>query len=89
MIVYPSYGIGSHDSATMLVSYSWSQDAQRLGALIQGHNTLAEKRLIDLVVQDLAIVHDIDYLALRALVLDHRAWNWSDSEFAVGEWQPP
>jgi len=84
MIVYPSYGIDSSDSATMLVSYSWSQDSLRLGSLIQGHDTPAEKRLVDLVIRDLAKVHDVEYTYLRGLVKDHHAWNWYDSEFAVG-----
>ncbi|KAI0085414.1 amine oxidase [Irpex rosettiformis] len=83
MIVYPSYGIGSQD-ATMIVSYSWSQDALRLGTLVKGQGSLAEQRLIDLILQDLAEIHDIPFDDLKSWQVDYHAYNWYDNEFTVG-----
>jgi hypothetical protein len=84
MIVYPSYGIGGSD-ATMLVSYSWSQDALRLGTFVRGGDSLAESRMIDLILGDLSKVHDIPLETLKAWKVDHHAYNWYDNEYTVGE----
>jgi len=37
--IYPSYGMNKNEGATIIVSYTWSQDAARMGSLVQGHNT--------------------------------------------------
>jgi len=38
-VIYPSYGMNKNEGATIIVSYTWSQDAARMGSLVQGHNT--------------------------------------------------
>ncbi len=69
----------------MLVSYSWSQDALRLGTFVKGKGSLAEQRLVDLILRDLSKVHDIAYEDLKSWQVDHHAYNWYDNEFTVGK----
>jgi hypothetical protein len=40
--------------------------------------------MVDLLLHDLAKVHDMDYDELRELYVDHHAYSWYDNEFAVG-----
>ena len=84
VVVYPSYGIGGSD-ATMLCSYAWSQDAMRLGALVHGPDSPSEKILVELVIQDLAVMHGIPYKTLKEKVVDYHAFNWYGNEFSCGE----
>ena len=85
-VVYPSYGIGT-DAATMIVSYTWAQDAARFGALCQGKDTPAEKRLIQLILKDLSDMHGYpDTSTLTDLLVDYHAWNWYGNEYSSGEW---
>ncbi|KAF2498089.1 hypothetical protein BU16DRAFT_559800 [Lophium mytilinum] len=83
--VYPSYNI--HDDyekpAVLLCSYTWAQDAQRIGTLISNPtNSKHETELKELLLNDLALLHSTPdtYKALRAeleeLYDDHHAWDW-------------
>jgi monoamine oxidase len=87
VVVYPSYGIGG-DVATMICSYTWSQDALRLGALVHGRDSLTEELLVRLILQDLAVMHGIEYETLNQKVVDYHAWNWYANEFSCGEFSP-
>ncbi|KAF9806840.1 hypothetical protein IEO21_08520 [Rhodonia placenta] len=62
VVVYPSYGIGSVDG-TMIVSYTWSQDALRFGALAHGKSPAAARALVDVILRDLADIHGYDLTA--------------------------
>ncbi|OSX59667.1 hypothetical protein POSPLADRAFT_1048165 [Postia placenta MAD-698-R-SB12] len=62
VVVYPSYGIGG-DDGTMIVSYTWSQDALRFGALAHGNGSDAERALVDVILKDLADIHGNDLTA--------------------------
>ena len=48
----------------------------------------AEKRLVEIVLNDLAKVHNMEYETLRKLLIEHHAYDWYSNEFAVGE-SPP
>lgn len=85
VVVYPSYGIGNSASATILVSYTWGQDALRQGALVRGHNSGAEGILLNLILEDLAAMHRISYDYLRGSVKAFHAWDWYRDEFSVGK----
>ena len=54
--VYPSYGWNVNEvdklPGVLLASYTWSQDAERLGGLARGKGTDAEKKLIDLTLTE-------------------------------------
>ncbi|EJD42298.1 hypothetical protein AURDEDRAFT_89618 [Auricularia subglabra TFB-10046 SS5] len=84
VVVYPSYGMGQQTGASMIVSYTWSQDALRLGALIEGKDSTAEAHLIDLILEDLAAMHSIDKAKLAGLLLDYHAFDWYNHEFSAG-----
>ena len=70
VVVYPSYGIGGTD-ATMIVSYTWAQDALRFGAF--SGNRDSEKVLLDVILKDLADMHDSAARAVNELVSLHDA----------------
>ncbi|KAF8602342.1 hypothetical protein BDV93DRAFT_582235 [Ceratobasidium sp. AG-I] len=89
-VVYPSYGIGG-DSATIIVSYTWAQDALRFGSYIRGEDGPAEQALLAIIFKDLTDMHGIkdaqgnpDYTYLPSIKVEHHAWSWYGSEFSVG-----
>lgn len=82
VVVYPSYGIGGTDG-TILVSYTWAQDALRQGSFTA--NKENEKILIDAILRDLTDMHDIDsYAYLPSLVDNYDIWSWYNHENSVG-----
>jgi monoamine oxidase len=83
--VYPSYGFNARGQVpgVMLASYTWAQDAQRLGGLAQGKDTDADKRLVDLTLQNLSQLHGVPVDKFGPL-LDHYAYNWHNDEYARG-----
>lgn len=83
IVVYPSYGINT-DAATMIVSYTWTQDALRNAAFVKG--SVADKVLRDSILSDLAEMHEVQYEWLLDQYQDHHAWSWDNSEFCVGAW---
>ena len=65
-------------SSTLIVSYCWTQDAERLGALIDKDGK-ALPSLIDRVVIDLAEVHGVTRESIEGLFdrdKDVHAWDW-------------
>lgn len=69
-----------------LDSYCWTQDAERLGALI-GSNGQADERLIQMAIRDLAAVHGIDKSTIPDF--DHTkdvfAWDWTHNPNTMGK----
>ncbi|KAG1733554.1 hypothetical protein EDB19DRAFT_1855077 [Suillus lakei] len=84
-IVYPSHGAESSTPSTVLIaSYSWTNDAERLGALINTGKTEYEEQLKELVLRNLADVHGADYIDLLNQYVDMHAWDWSDDPLTMG-----
>ena len=84
-IVYPSYGVDDPTApGTILASYTWSQDASRLGSLIQGPDTAQEKQLINMIFNDLAVLHRVSVKSLTELYVGHHAWDWCHDDFTRG-----
>ncbi|KDN47264.1 hypothetical protein RSAG8_03743, partial [Rhizoctonia solani AG-8 WAC10335] len=83
-IVYPSYGGGK--STVLIASYSWTQDAVALGAWIQGRNTAAEDRLKDLMLGDLAYIHQnqITRAQLDSEYDGMFPWDWTHNPDSMG-----
>ena len=84
--VYPSYPSGPGcKSRVLIASYCWTQDAERLGALMNGDGT-AQPELINLVMNDLASVHKIDVKKLWNLYTpgDYFAWDWLHDPLTMG-----
>lgn len=84
VVVYPSYGIGTDTGATMIVSYTWAQDALRFGASCRKGRD-SEEHLKKVILRDLADMHGItDYNYLPNLVDDIDAWAWYNHENSAG-----
>jgi monoamine oxidase len=84
-VVYPSYGVDDPNApGTILASYNWSQDASRFGSLVQGHDSDAEKQLINIIFKDLSELHELPYSFFVDQYVDHHAWNWCHDEFTRG-----
>ncbi|CAF3640669.1 unnamed protein product [Fusarium graminearum] len=91
--VYPSYNIEANEGAewdpekpaVLLCSYTWGQDAQRMGALISSDSPKNEQQLVSVLLHDLALLHaeesgEWDYKnllkTLKAQYQDHHAYDW-------------
>ncbi|KDQ10963.1 hypothetical protein BOTBODRAFT_469085 [Botryobasidium botryosum FD-172 SS1] len=84
-VVYPSYGIDDPKAdAVMIASYTWSQDAQRIASLVNGPSSTDEKLLVELILNDLAVMHGLDPDFLHDELEDFMAWDWSSSQFSLG-----
>ncbi|KAJ5530986.1 Amine oxidase [Penicillium freii] len=93
--VYPS-NIAEQDwdqPAVLLASYTWGQDASRMGALISPSSASSDgggdegDDLLDLVLHDLVRQHQqhgITYEKLQSLYRDHHAFCWGNSRFSSG-----
>ncbi|PVH93300.1 hypothetical protein DM02DRAFT_541807 [Periconia macrospinosa] len=91
--VYPSYNI--HDDpnrpAVLLASYTWGQEADRLGALINGASPHNEEELKQLLLHNLARLHTTDDASFEKLLkklndeyIDHYAYDWSAHPGSIG-----
>jgi len=83
-VVYPSYGLNGTTGATMIVSYTWAQDAMRLGALAQGHGSAAETLMLQTIIKDLADMHQVNYNELLKIVQDYKVHDWYADEYSSG-----
>lgn len=89
--VYPSYyirpGQGDNldddviydetESAVLLCSYTWTQEALRMGALVHPDSPVGEDILKDLMLRELVKLHPVmSYDTLKDLYIDHHAYDW-------------
>ncbi|KAI0697874.1 hypothetical protein BC835DRAFT_1305033 [Cytidiella melzeri] len=83
--VYPSYPEGPIKSNVLIASYCWTQDAERLGAMMHGDGK-ADPELIELVFRDLADLHNVSVEYLKGLYQpgDYFAWNWTHDPLTMG-----
>ena len=82
--VYPSYGIDCPNvPGVLLVSYTWAQDARRLGSLAHGHGTASDKELLELALSDLEKLHNIPREKFGN-VLDHHVHAWYNDPYTRG-----
>ena len=71
-------------SKVLIVSFAWTQDADRLGALMNGHGTMKQE-LIDVVFRDLAAVHGVTVQwLLDRYTGTHFAWDWQRDSLTMG-----
>ncbi|KAG8988894.1 hypothetical protein FRB93_003919 [Tulasnella sp. JGI-2019a] len=84
-VVYPSYGLPDavDPTAVLIASYCWTHDAVRMGALINA-GPEADMRLKDLVLRDLAVIHNLDYEFLAGLYVEHFAFDWTHNPLTQG-----
>lgn len=86
-VVYPSHGPGiggSQKSNVLIASYNGMQDSQRLGALMKGRDTPEEKMLLNLIMNDLAVIHDVPLDEIWEQFLDYYPWDWYSSSLSLG-----
>jgi monoamine oxidase len=92
-LVYPSYNVLDDPSkpAVLLVSYTWQQDAERIGALISRASPAGEHELKSLLLRELARLHTTTredeaklFDTISASYLDHYAHDWSDDATTAG-----
>ena len=77
-VVYPSYGVYSETpSTTLIASYCWTNDAERLGALIGTGQQQYEDQLKALVLANLAAIHNLDVSYLTTRFRDMYSWDWN------------
>lgn len=86
--IYPSYGIFADpsQSAVLLCSYTWAQDAVRMGSLIRESSPVGEEEMIELILRDIARMHahQITYEEIKNSYTDHYAYEWGHDPHASG-----
>ncbi|KAF8869719.1 hypothetical protein CPB84DRAFT_1856086 [Gymnopilus junonius] len=81
-VVYPSFGtsVQAGTTTTLIASYCWTEDATRLGALINKDKDI----LRDLTLRELAYLHNVTYDFLRDQLIDTFAWSWTNDPYTMG-----
>jgi len=86
-IVYPSHGPGlggSEKSNVLIASYNGMQDSSRLGSMMKGKDTVEEKILLNMIMNDLAVVHNVPLDDIWDEFLDYHPWDWYSDPLALG-----
>ena len=80
-IVYPSFGNALQGQTTTLIaSYTWTADATRLAALVERD----PKRLENLVLVQLAEIHNVDVGFLQDQLIASFPWSWDNNIDTMG-----
>ncbi|KAJ2998885.1 hypothetical protein NUW58_g190 [Xylaria curta] len=84
--VYPSYNLqdAKDKPAVLLASYTWAQDANRMGSLV---NNINEDELVELVLRNLARLHaqHITYDRIKSSFTGiYNAYSWSHDPTTAG-----
>jgi monoamine oxidase len=90
--VYPSYNLhdGENNSAVLLCSYTWAQDAQRMGSLVNESSPRYESELLDVLFRDLALLHqtqlgyDKTLELIKSSYITHHAFDWYHNPYTSG-----
>ncbi|KAM3064638.1 hypothetical protein ACMFMG_007579 [Clarireedia jacksonii] len=84
--VYPSYNLTDdlNSPAVLLCSYTWTQDAMRLGSIIHKDSPRGEEELKELMLEGLARLHAITYEEIKGYYISHHAHDWYHDPFASG-----
>ncbi|KAF7972672.1 hypothetical protein HWV62_17218 [Athelia sp. TMB] len=82
MVLYPSYGINENTGATLIASYTWAEDAVRIGSLA---NSPSELLVVAGIIKDLADMHQMDHDDLANLVEDYKIHDWSADDTIMGQ----
>ncbi|KAG1751233.1 hypothetical protein EDB19DRAFT_1676233 [Suillus lakei] len=80
-VVYPSFGnVQAGTTTTLIASYCWTEDAIRLGALIGKDDAT----LVQLVLKELADLHNVGIDFLRNQLIECKGWSWSHDPYTMG-----
>jgi hypothetical protein len=90
-VVYPSYGLADQTdqpTTVLIASYCWTNDAERVGALIGTGQTQYDQQLLTIALRDLADVHNVTYEYLANQIADPKtdvyAWDWNHNPLTLG-----
>lgn len=87
-VVYPSYGVNTQaPSNTLIASYCWTNDAERMGSLIGTGKQNFEDQLKHLVLSNLAAVHNTTLEYLNERFVDIYSWDWNHDPLTMGEFE--
>ena len=82
-VVYPSYGLGIPGApGAMIVSYTSSQDSDRLGAFY--HSEPQREFITHSVLNDMARLHNVSIEFLEDQLVETHLWDWYDHPYSVG-----
>jgi hypothetical protein len=87
-IIYPSHGVDCKDAyGTILVSYSWSQDAIRLGSRVHSgipsqEVSMNEDDLINDVLNQLSLIHG--EVVKKEYIKKYFIMDWNDNPLSMG-----
>lgn len=80
-VVYPSFGnVKAGKTTTLIASYCWTDDAERLAALITNNKKVLE----EMVLRELVKIHNVTIEFLRGQLIDTFAWSWSQDPYTMG-----
>lgn len=80
-VVYPSFGsVQAGTTTTLIASYCWTEDATRLGSLIGKDDAT----LVQLVLKELADLHNVDANDLFDQLIEYKGWSWSHDPYTMG-----
>lgn len=87
-VVYPSWDV-DENSAVLMVSYSWAQDATRMASLVPDYNLVPptkDDQLITLCLKNLAKLwsNSPSYDDLYGMYVSHHAWAWEHDPWTGG-----
>lgn len=82
-IVYPSFGdVQNAQTTTLIATYCWTEDSERFGGLINND----DRFLQDLVLRELATIHDLDIEFLRSQLIGMHPWSWPHDPYSMGKY---
>ncbi|KAG8721834.1 hypothetical protein FRC12_007073 [Ceratobasidium sp. 428] len=81
-IVYPSQG--DFGSTVLIASYCWTQDSLAIGALMQDENSPAYARLKQVMLADLAFVHNYPLEKLEKQYDGMWPFDWTHNPLSMG-----
>lgn len=88
--VYPSYNLhdGADKPAVLLASYTWAQDATRVGSIIDNKpHPPSEDELVELILRNLARLHaeNMTYERIKGAYMGvHHAYSWTHDPTTAG-----
>ncbi|KAL8911916.1 MAG: hypothetical protein Q9171_003000 [Xanthocarpia ochracea] len=90
--VYPSYNINDDPEkpAVLLCTYTWAQDATRIGSLVNTDSPRGEHELKGLMLYNLARLHsdasnfDEMYEMIKASYITHHGFDWAMDDYSSG-----